>query len=81
MEIKTSVFNDLMWCSMRYALGRKTYIVGRICDVLIEYVDDLFPCQRKAMAEEIAEAIDSGQAGMNIDVKEWKKVLGALKNE
>jgi len=71
-------FNDLAWCAMRYALGRKTYIVSSVCDILVKHVDKLFKDDRYRIGEEIANAINLGYAGMRMDVKEWEKVLTAI---
>jgi len=78
IRINQQDFNDLAWSSMRYALGRKTYITGVISNLLIRNVDKIFPDVRYRIGEEIAIAINLGHAGMEMDVKEWKKVLKAF---
>lgn len=67
--------NILVWPAMRYALGRMTYVVEMLCGVLIRNAKDIRHDSRIHMAEEIQRAIDTGQAGMDMDVKEWQLVL------
>lgn len=67
--------NTLVFPAMRYALGRKTYIVEMVCRTLIRNAKDIRSDIRYKMGEEIAYAINSQNAGMEMDVNEWQKVL------
>jgi hypothetical protein len=71
-------FNDLAWAAVRYALGRKTYMVATVCDVLIKNADKLYNQNREKMTHEILRAIETGSAGMPVDVKDWQRVLDAF---
>ena len=69
----------LLFCAFRYALGRKTYVVGAICDILRANWDHMPENRKKMFKKEIHEAVRMGFAGSEvIDVPEWKSIL-ALK--
>ena len=70
--------NILIYCATRYALGRSTYVVSTICDILINQRDNLHPKNKKIIKDEIEHAINHGRAGMKMDEEEWKKVLNAF---
>jgi hypothetical protein len=74
-------FNTMAWCATRYALGRKTYVVSDICNILINYADYLDKANKDLMSDEISKAIDDGHAGMSMDVEQWKKVLEKFEDE
>jgi len=62
-------------CTFRYALGRSTYIVSEVVDELIEHWDEFKEWERNMMCNDINHAIERGVAGMEMDVKEWQRVL------
>jgi hypothetical protein len=70
--------NSLCWPAMRYALGRKTYVVDTVCKALIRNAHNIRQDIKQRMAEEIVKAIKDNQAGMDMDVVEWKMVLEAF---
>lgn len=70
--------NRLAYPAMRYALGRKTYIVKDVCTALINNAKGIYSNDRYKMAEEISLAIMKNEAGMDIDVKQWEAVLKAF---
>ena len=61
--------------AFRYALGRKTYVVLEVTDVLIDQWDKLKPTFRKKIKQEIVTAIEDDDAGMDMDIEEWGKIL------
>ena len=69
MDIKT-----LRLCAFRYALGRQTYVVQEMVVELQANWERMKPYQHQ-IQEDIRMAIDTGQAGMDMDVKEWTKIL------
>lgn len=71
----------LLFCAFRYALGRRTYVVGTIAGIIRENWNHM-PISRRAMfKKEIREAVEKGWAGSElIDVPEWKSIL-ALPDE
>ena len=73
-------FNDvnqdiLLFCAFRYALGRMTYVVGSIVDIIIANWDQMSSSRRKMYKIEIREAITNNKCGMNCDIKDWERVL------
>lgn len=81
VEISLQDLDDLMWTSLRYGLGRKTYIVGVISDLICKYVDHLNKQNRLQMAKEIRIAVQTGRAGMDMDVACWLKAANCLEGE
>jgi len=67
--------NIVLFMAFRYALGRKTYAVSLVVDEIIDRWETLDDVDKKQYKKEIQEAIDSGHAGMNIDIIEWKRIL------
>ena len=68
----------LAFGAFRYGLGRKTYYVGDITQILKKYANLLEPRFMKLIVKEINEAIKNNNAGMDIDVVEWVKVKECL---
>lgn len=74
-------FNDvnqdiMLFCAFRYALGRQTYVVGAIADIIKANWEHMSPSRRSFYHKEIKEAVDKGWAGSElIDVPEWKSIL------
>lgn len=66
---------DTLVCAFRYALGRRTYIVGVIAEQLIQNWKDISPNTQNLIVNEIAEAIYENRAGSEIDVQEWLQVI------
>ena len=65
----------LLSCAFRYALGRKTYVVGAIVDEIKKNWKDLPKAQKWIYHKEIKEAIENNEAGMTCDVEKWKEIL------
>ncbi|HPE06222.1 MAG TPA: hypothetical protein PLW50_00720 [Smithellaceae bacterium] len=65
----------LLFCAFRYALGRSTYVVGTLVDIIGSNWDQMSPLHREMYKREIREAIDRGRAGMEMDVNAWKRIL------
>lgn len=80
-------FNDcnqdiLLFCAFRYALGRQTYVVGAIADIIKANWDHMPQSRRNLFRKEIEEAIEKGYAGsINIDVPEWLSILHMVDGE
>lgn len=73
-----SDIETMLFCSFRYALGRRTYIVSDVVELLTDYESVLQERTKILIRKEIQEAIDTDRAGMNMDVLEWMKVLEVL---
>ena len=65
--------------SVRYALGRTTYITAATCQAIRWCIDELDERDIKVMIRDIREAKDRmGMIGMACDHKEWMKLLAFL---
>jgi len=64
-----------LMCAVRYALGRKTYAVSCVSNVLIDCWDALNKSNKERIVEEIKEAIKKEEAGMECDVRNWQRIL------
>lgn len=64
-----------LMCAMRYALGRKTYVVECVTGELIENWDEFGDGDKKTMIAEIEDALSEDKAGMDCDRKNWMEVL------
>jgi hypothetical protein len=62
-------------CAFRYALGRRTYVVSVIANRLIQLYPKYPLDQQRRTAKEIKEAIEKGNAGHEMAVEQWKKVM------
>jgi hypothetical protein len=65
----------LLFAAFRYALGRMTGTVSTAVKIIIECWPRLLPNDRFFYHKEIKEAIEANRAGMDIDVKQWQKIL------
>ena len=74
VEFIQSVLKDLdtlLVCSFRYALGRSTYIVHDVCEIIKTYSKLLSSNSLILIQREIMDAINRNQAGMRMDIEEW----------
>lgn len=69
-------FNVLIVCAVRYALGRRTYIVSEVTDIAKKNIHSMEPCTKKVI-------IDSIQGTENLgdfcDRQKWEELLKLLK--
>ena len=71
-------FNTMAIYSFRYALGRRTYAVSEMVDLLIRRKDELSPFTKKLMIKEIAYGDDHKLITMECDKVEWFRLRDAL---
>jgi hypothetical protein len=71
-------YNLMVLAAFRYCLGRRTYIVGTCVDWLMKYWEAFEENTRELILKEIVEAVSSGRAGDECDIKEWGRVLGFI---
>ena len=62
----------LVMCAFRYALGRRSYMVGLVADEVDRVKDKLSFHVKDRMIDEIMEAIDDEAAGDPCDVQTWQ---------
>jgi hypothetical protein len=71
--------DDLMaLSSVRYCLGRASYIVSDCCEWLIEQWPNICPNTQANILRDIREAIDGDRAGMDMDKRLWCTTLDKL---
>lgn len=70
--------DTLMFYAFRYVLGRMTYAVSDVVELIIRYKSIISENHKSLMIKEINEAIENGHAGMDCDISEWKNVLETL---
>jgi len=70
--------NSLIWPAIRYALGRKTFVVDTVARAAINNAKNIRSDIRYRIGEEIAKAINKGEAGMDCDMRRWNDVLEAF---
>lgn len=78
-SLSNNDMNTLAFCSFRYGLGRMSYVVGNIVQALINNKYDIRSETKRKICSEILEAIDSGNAGMECDIAEWKRLMEEFK--
>lgn len=78
LKITADDFGALCVCSQRYALGRKTYIVSFICDIIKKNISSLCERDLRTMIYDIENALDYGSS---YDKENWMKLLKNLKEE
>ncbi len=77
-EVSERVISELAFGAFRYALGRQTHYVSTCCEcikVVLPHINDDY---LRTMAKEIGAAIERGQAGHEMDVREWRSLLKVL---
>jgi len=72
---------DILFYAFRYALGRMTYAVHDVASEIIRHAKDIPEGERNNMIREIKEALEKDQAGMDMDRKQWEKVLHELQQQ
>ena len=59
----------------RYCLPRQSYAVGDCADYLIAHWDRLEPNTRAVIVRDIEEHLADGRYGMEMDKRQWERVL------
>lgn len=78
MILNHSEAQALIICSFRYALGRRSYVVSEICEIIKNKIGYLDYETVKLIYWEIQDAINAGNAGDQMDVVEWEKLKAEL---
>jgi hypothetical protein len=65
----------LLCCAFRYALGRRTYVVGTLVDILKSNWGNIPKSRREMFKKEIREAIKYNMCGSKYDIEEWEEIL------
>ena len=70
--------NDLMVCAFRYALGRRSYIVAVIGEILVTHKAELSDSSKAVICRDINKAIAKNHDGMDCDSAVWRYVRDHL---
>ncbi len=80
IKIKYVELETFLFCSLRYALPRSTYITSDIAIIVEKYFHFLDNANQRKIIYEIKEGL-AGKLGMEIDQTIWKDLLlGLLKH-
>jgi hypothetical protein len=60
--------------AFRYALGRRSYAVQDVAEVMMANVGKFTAHEQSLVAHEIAEALAQDRAGMDMDRRTWENV-------
>lgn len=78
---ESPTFGMMMCSAVRYALGRKTYIVGTTCDFITPLVPYLDMSALQNINKDIAEHAEMNQLGMDIDREHWLNLQAEIQRE
>ncbi len=67
--------DEIIFYAFRYCLGRRTFAVSDMVEYLLNNWNDISKRVRDKITEEITTAIKRNEAGMDCDVRQWKKLL------
>ncbi len=82
MKLDPESVDDSMFiiCAFRYALGRSSYAVSCVANVLCRFMPKMRVNDMNLIEKEIKEAIKKDRAGHDCcDVTEWEHVLTVIK--
>lgn len=71
VPVDYSDLQTLIVCSVRYAAGRRSYIVRLIKDIIFTYSDYMSTSTLHNIEQEIKEVLEK-QAGDQCDLDDWK---------
>lgn len=74
-------FQEILVSAVRYALGRMTYIVGLTVDYIMPMISDLETKYINIMIDDITYQGEYYGYGMEMDGKDWMRLLAGLKAE
>ena len=66
---------DIIFYAFRYSLGRMTYAVSTVSDCIIDNWSRISEKTKGLIVDEINTAIKKGEAGMEMDVQSWRRIL------
>lgn len=81
---KIKVDEAILVSAVRYALGRRTYIVGLTCDEYKSHIAELTTNTLAVTFNDIHNQIDwhgTESLGDNCDAKKWVELLNIIKTE
>lgn len=73
--------NELIIFGARYVMGRKTYAVFAMVEIINRYLAELNNQTIDCLIRDIERAHDKNELGMDMDKSEWLKLLVLLKTK
>lgn len=70
--------DNLLCCTVRYALGRATYVVAWVVDLVVAHEPWLTDRARSVLVRDIRQAFEHGATGMDMDTDQWRRALAVL---
>lgn len=85
MTINYKDLNTMILCTTRYGLGRKTYIILDVAELLIKYKDEISSSIREIICKEIEQFLKYSKAPnpelvQSEEYSIWQNALEQLKN-
>jgi hypothetical protein len=86
MKLRDEDLWVLLLCSLRYAMGRASYVTGEVADMIRRYKSHLTAPQRAQIAGEIRTAVrdahnGGGFLGMKMDEDGWVRLAEEMEGE
>lgn len=78
LDVNKSELETLLVCSVRYALGRRSYIVSDVCRIAGSYLPHISDQTLVVISRDIQSALSTGCAGDDVDHQSWEKLLSAV---
>ena len=83
IEVSKDNLGALLVCSVRYAMGRQSYMVGLICDLVRKHIGAVDKNTINTISRDISTELErcerSGELlGAQMDHDEWSRLLGDI---
>lgn len=75
MELSETELDTLVVCSVRYALGRRSYIVSDVCRIVSSCLPHISKNTISVVQRDIQDALISQRHGDDVDRQSWKGLL------
>lgn len=80
-SLNTSDIACLIICSVRYAMGRMTYVPHEVSDIVKKTLPELRDDTLVILDRDIRRELDRGNYGMDCDLQMWQNLLKRIKQE
>lgn len=83
VEVLPNTYWMMLLCTVRYAMGRQSYIVGEAVDLVLNSRQCLTGPQLEQIREEVSQELEryesvSKTLGHSMDHEEWKRLVTEL---
>lgn len=77
-----TIDSEIYLCAMRYALGRRTYVVDEVCNAIKAHIRDLDAKDIWVMERDLCYAeLGNNLGDPTIDAPRWRELMNALEDE